>query len=91
MAQIKVPTLVMWGRDDNLIPVAHAQKFADAIAGAKLVIYDGVGHLPQEENAEQSIADVRAFMLDVEWNALDEIEIEPAGDPRLVENRPPTE
>lgn len=91
MAEIKVPTLILWGRDDKLVPVAHAQKFADAITGATSVIYDGVGHLPQEEAAAQSIADVREFMLEVEWNALDEIEIEPAGDPRLVEDRPPTE
>ncbi|MEM9234539.1 MAG: hypothetical protein AAGA69_09945, partial [Pseudomonadota bacterium] len=48
----------------------------------------GVGHLPQEEEAAQSIADVRTFMTKVEWDALDEEEIAPAGDPRLTENRP---
>lgn len=88
LSAIEVPTLIMWGRDDNLVPVSAAQKFADAIAGSTQVIYDGVGHLPQEEAAEQSIADVRAFMLEVEWNALDEVEIVPAGDPRMGENRP---
>lgn len=87
LAAINVPTLILWGRDDNLVPVSHAQKFVDAISGAKLVIYDGVGHLPQEEVADQSLADMRAFMLDVEWDALDDTIIEPAGDPRLVENR----
>jgi len=91
LSAIKVPTLVMWGRDDNLIPVSSAQKFADAIEGASLTIYDGVGHLPQEEAAEQSIEDVRAFMLEVEWSALDEEEIIPAGDPRMGENRPADE
>ncbi len=90
MATIKVPTLILWGRDDKLVPVAHAQKFAEAISGAKLVIYDGVGHLPQEEAAEQSIAEVRTFMLDVEWNALEEESIPTAGDPRLLEDRPAT-
>ncbi len=88
MTTISVPTLVLWGRDDNLVPVEHAQKFGDAIANAKVIIYDNVGHLPQEEAASQSVADVRTFMLDVEWNALDEEEIAPTGDPRLVENRP---
>ena len=88
MAEIEVPTLILWGRDDNLVPVAHAQKFADTISGAKLAVYDNVGHLPQEEAAAASIADVREFMLDVEWNALDDVAIEPAGDPRLVEDRP---
>ncbi len=88
LSAINVPTLVMWGRDDNLVPVSSVQKFTDAIPGASQVIYDGVGHLPQEEEAEQSIADVRAFMLEVEWSALDEEEIIPAGDPRMGENRP---
>lgn len=87
LSAIEVPTLVMWGREDNLVPVSSAQKFTDAIAGATQVIYDGVGHLPQEEAAAASIADVRAFMLEVEWNALDEEEIVPAGDPRMGENR----
>ncbi len=88
LSAIQVPTLVMWGRDDNLVPVSSAQKFADAIEGSTQAIYDGVGHLPQEEAVEQSIADVRAFMLEVEWSALDEEEIIPAGDPRMGENRP---
>lgn len=88
LSAIKVPTLVMWGREDNLVPVSSAQKFADAISGSTQVIYDGIGHLPQEEMTEQSIADVRAFMLEVEWSALDEEEIVPTGDPRMGENRP---
>ena len=88
LSEINVPTLVMWGRDDNLVPVSSAQKFADAISGSTQVIYDDVGHLPQEEAIEQSIADVRAFMLEVEWSALDEEEIVPAGDPRMGEDRP---
>ena len=88
MATIKVPTLVMWGADDNIVPVSGAQKFADTIPNAKLVIYDGVGHLPQEEAAAKSIADVRDFMNEVEWAALDEEVIIPAGDPRMGENRP---
>lgn len=88
LSAIQVPTLIMWGRDDNLVPVSSAQKFTDAISGAAQVIYDGVGHLPQEEVAAQSIEDVRAFMLEVEWSALDEEEIVPAGDPRMGENRP---
>lgn len=88
VSEITVPTLVMWGRDDNLVAVSGAQKFADAISGSTLIIYDNIGHLPQEENAAQSIADVRNFMMDVEWNALEDEVIIPAGDPRMTENRP---
>ena len=88
VSQISVPTLMIWGREDNLVPVSGAQKFGDAITGSQVIIYDNIGHLPQEEHAAQSIADLRAFMLEVEWNALDEEAIIPAGDPRLTENRP---
>ncbi|MEO1304290.1 MAG: alpha/beta hydrolase [Pseudomonadota bacterium] len=88
MSTIQVPTLVMWGRDDNLVPVSGAQKFADTIDGAQLIIYENIGHLPQEEHAAQSIEDVREFMTEVEWSTVEEEVIIPAGDPRLVENRP---
>ncbi|MDJ0922421.1 MAG: alpha/beta hydrolase [Henriciella sp.] len=87
LSMIDAPTLILWGSDDKLVPVAHAQKFADAIPNAKTIIYEGVGHLPQEEVAAQSVADVRTFMMDVEWQALDEEVVESAGDPRLVEDR----
>lgn len=90
LSAISMPSLILWGRDDNLVPVSHAQKFADAIPGAQLSIYENVGHLPQEEAAEASISDLRSFMLDVEWGAMEEEEIVPAGDPRLVEDRPST-
>jgi len=88
VSAISVPTLMLWGRDDNLVPVSGAQKFGDAIEGSNVIVYEGVGHLPQEEHAEQSIADLRSFMLEVEWQALDEESIIPAGDPRITENRP---
>lgn len=84
LATLDMPTLILWGREDNLIPVSHAHKFAEAIPHAELKIYDNVGHLPQEEVAQTSTADVRDFMLNVELNALDEVFVEPAGDPRLT-------
>lgn len=90
LSEIKVPSLILWGRDDNLTPVRHAQEFADTLPGAQVVIYDNVGHLPQEEVAEETISDLRSFMLDVEWGIMEEEEIVPAGDPRLVEDRSAT-
>lgn len=60
--QVKASTLILWGADDHLIPVAAAHKFAAAIQGAKLVIYPHTGHIPQEEVPDQSAAAVRAFL-----------------------------
>ncbi|MDB5687300.1 MAG: alpha/beta hydrolase fold [Rhizorhabdus sp.] len=62
LARVKAPTLILWGRADKVIPVAQASDLAAAIPGSKLIIYDDVGHAPQEEASARSIADVRAFL-----------------------------
>ena len=62
LAAIKVPVMIMWGEEDNLIPVSSAKWFADAIPRAKLVIYPKVGHIPMEEVPERSGADVKAWL-----------------------------
>lgn len=62
MASIKVPTLVMWGAEDGLIPASAADWFAAAIPGAQKIVYPGIGHIPMEEAADRSAADVRAFL-----------------------------
>lgn len=63
LASIHTPTLVMHGEQDNLIPAGHGTQFAEAIPGAKLILYPGIGHLPQEEAAELSASDLRAFLV----------------------------
>ena len=62
LGTIRVPTLVMHGKNDTLIPLASAERFAAAIPGARLVTYDHVGHLPQVEIPERSAGDVAAFL-----------------------------
>jgi pimeloyl-ACP methyl ester carboxylesterase len=61
-ARIGVPTLVMHGEADRLIPVADGRAFAAAIPGARLVTYPGVGHVPMEQIPDRSAADLRAFL-----------------------------
>jgi len=43
---------VVWGREDELIPVARGEEFREGIAGAKLVVFEQCGHLPQLEKAD---------------------------------------
>lgn len=62
LATLKIPTLILWGEEDNLIPVDSAKWFAKAIAGSKLILYPKVGHIPMEEIPDQSAADVAAFL-----------------------------
>jgi len=44
-----MPTLIVWGRRDPLIPVEHATVAHRAISGSRLEIFDGAGHFPQLE------------------------------------------
>ncbi len=78
LGAIQTPTLVMHGEADNLIPVAHAQNFADAIPGATLKIYPGIGHLPQEEVPAESAVDLRAFLAGLKTPETAEVPAEPA-------------
>ena len=62
LAAIKVPTLILWGEEDNLIPVKSANWFAEATPGSKLIVYSAVGHIPMEEIPEKSAADVKLWL-----------------------------
>jgi pimeloyl-ACP methyl ester carboxylesterase len=59
---LKMPVLILWGEQDHLIPVAAAHAWNSAILGSKLIIYPATGHIPMEEVADQSAADVRKFL-----------------------------
>jgi pimeloyl-ACP methyl ester carboxylesterase len=61
-AKITVPTLVMSGEQDKLIPVDDSRAIAAAIPGAKLVIYPDGGHVPMEQLPDPSASDLRAFL-----------------------------
>jgi pimeloyl-ACP methyl ester carboxylesterase len=46
LGQIKAPTLLLWGEDDELVPVKFGRAAAAAIPGSTLVVLPGVGHIP---------------------------------------------
>ncbi len=60
--RVAVPTLVLWGRDDNLIPAVYADDFKQEIAGCTAQVYDDCGHLLQMEQQEKALADVRGLL-----------------------------
>lgn len=66
LAAIKAPVMVMWGEEDNLIPVSSARWFADALPGSTLVVYPNVGHIPMEEVPDESADDVRKWLTALE-------------------------
>jgi pimeloyl-ACP methyl ester carboxylesterase len=50
---IRCKTLIVWGCQDVFLPVAHAQVFKDRIQGATVKLFEGCGHAPQIERAEE--------------------------------------
>ena len=57
-----VPTLVMWGEEDALIPVEAATWYDARLPNSTLLIYPGIGHIPMEEAPDRSANDVRRFV-----------------------------
>ena len=51
--QVKAPTLVLWGDHDTWIPLADADLFTRDIPGARKVVIERCGHVPQEEKPEE--------------------------------------
>lgn len=62
LAEIRVPTLVVHGECDPLVPYANGQTLAAEIPGARLLTLAGVGHLPHIEATEQFNRAVLAFL-----------------------------
>ena len=64
-AQIKSltqPTLILWGAQDYLIPVENAKLFHRDIANSQLKIFNGLGHVPHEEDPRATVAAVKDFL-----------------------------
>ena len=51
--ELKMPVLIVWGRQDRIIPVRYAYTAYHRIRGAKLIIFDRCGHAPQIERYTQ--------------------------------------
>lgn len=60
--ELRVPTLILWGELDRLIPPGHGQRFQRDIAGSRLVVLPGLGHTPQEEDPAATVAVVKQFL-----------------------------
>ena len=59
---IKRPTLIIWGRQDGLVPLAEGEHFNKDIAGSKLVVFDQCGHMPNVEKPAEFNAAVLKFL-----------------------------
>jgi len=62
IATLALPTLVLWGGRDRLVPPDNARRFAADIRGATLIVFDTLGHVPQEEDPARTAAAVIDFL-----------------------------
>jgi len=57
-----VPTLIVWGDHDRIIPVAHAYRAAEAIPNARLEVFEGAGHFLPWRDADRFLAVLEDFL-----------------------------
>ena len=62
LGELHVPTLILWGSRDRWVLPKYGDRFHAAIAGSQLVMLDGLGHVPMEEDPPRTLAEVRRFL-----------------------------
>jgi pimeloyl-ACP methyl ester carboxylesterase len=61
IAQLNLPTLILWGREDRILGTADAEKFQETIPGSKLIWIPDCGHVPHLEKAEITAQHILTF------------------------------
>jgi len=64
--EIRVPTLILWGDHDRLIPLTIADRFQREIANSQLIRFEQLGHVPHEEDPQSTVAAFKAFLTDTD-------------------------
>jgi pimeloyl-ACP methyl ester carboxylesterase len=67
-----VPTMVLWGERDRIIPVSHAHEAHSMMPGSRLEIFEDGGHFPFNDHPERFVAAMRDFMATTDEADLDE-------------------
>lgn len=62
IGRLTLPTLILWGSRDRLVPPEVGATFQRLIAGSQRVLLDGLGHLPQEEDPARSLVPLKRFL-----------------------------
>jgi pimeloyl-ACP methyl ester carboxylesterase len=59
---VDIPVLVVWGTNDMVIPVTHAERAKEAIPGCRVEIFEGAGHYPHLDDPERFAGLLRDFI-----------------------------
>jgi len=63
--EVKVPSLLLWGREDPVVPLWVGERLAKALPTARLEVLPECGHMPQEEAAQDSLERLQRFLREV--------------------------
>lgn len=63
LPSLKLPTLILWGLQDNATPVEGASCLAQKIANSRVVLLDQAGHLPMIDQPERMVQAIEQFLL----------------------------
>ncbi|HXW85243.1 MAG TPA: alpha/beta hydrolase [Candidatus Binataceae bacterium] len=58
----KLPTLLVWGKQDAVVPVTAADDFRHAISSARLVTFENCGHRPEVEKTDEFLREMENFL-----------------------------
>jgi pimeloyl-ACP methyl ester carboxylesterase len=60
--RITLPTLILWGQEDRVLPPTYAAAYAERIAGSRKLILPDCGHLPHRERPAETAAAITKFL-----------------------------
>ncbi len=64
LKNLSVPTLIIWGKHDEWVPLENAHQFNDVIPNSEIVIIEKAGHVPMEERPKLSAEKTLQFLKD---------------------------
>jgi pimeloyl-ACP methyl ester carboxylesterase len=70
-----VPTLLIWGEHDRMIPVAHGRAAHEAMPGSRCIVYERAGHFPHRDHPWRFAGDLLEFIEGTEPAVVDEDEV----------------
>jgi pimeloyl-ACP methyl ester carboxylesterase len=62
IADVRAPTLLMWGQDDRWVPVELVDRWRQDLRNVEVKIYETAGHIPMEEIPDETVVDAYAFL-----------------------------
>ena len=71
--ELTVPTLILWGEEDRVVPSFNAKTFNEMIPDSDLQIFAGVGHLAMEEAPERTAEAIDAFLKEIATDTSDPV------------------